>query len=48
MSEVVRIGSLIIFHLSKLWKAKFFKLCDYISGEAAGEIGDWSFLGVKG
>ena len=29
-SEVVRIGSIIIFHLSKLWKAKFFILCDVI------------------
>ena len=28
MSEVVRIGSIIIFHLSKLWKAKFFILCE--------------------
>ena len=26
-SEVVRIGSIIIFHLSKLWKARFFILC---------------------
>ena len=39
MSEVVRIGSIIIFHLSELRKAKFFILCDRnISGEAAGEI----------
>ena len=30
MSEVVRIGSIIIFHLSKLRKAKFFILCDVI------------------
>ena len=29
-SEVIRIGSIIIFHLSKLWKAKFFILCDII------------------
>ena len=29
-SEVVRSGSKIIFHLSKLWKAKFFILCDVI------------------
>ena len=29
-SDVVRIGSIIIFHLSKLWKAKFFILCDVI------------------
>ena len=26
----MRIGSVIIFHLSKLWKAKFFVLCDVI------------------
>ena len=30
MSDVVRIGSIIIFHQSKLWKAKFFILCDDI------------------
>ena len=30
IGEVVRIGSIIIFHLSKLWKAKFFILCDAI------------------
>ena len=30
ISDVVRIGSTIIFHLSKLWKAKFFILCDVI------------------
>ena len=30
ISEVVRICSIIIFHLSKLWKAKFFILCDVI------------------
>ena len=30
ISEVVRIGSIIIFHLSKLWRAKFFILCDVI------------------
>ena len=29
-SEEVRIDSIIIFHLSKLWKAKFFILCDVI------------------
>ena len=28
--EVVRISSIFIFHLSKLWKAKFFILCDVI------------------
>ena len=26
--DVVRIGSIIIFRLCKLWKAKFFILCD--------------------
>ena len=30
ISEVARIVSIIIFHLSKLWKAKFSKLCDVI------------------
>ena len=30
MSEVVRIGSIIIFYLSKLWKARFFILCDIL------------------
>ena len=30
ISEVVRIGSIIIFHLSRLWKDKFFILCDVI------------------
>ena len=30
MSEVVRIESIIIFHLSKLWRAKFFILCGVI------------------
>ena len=29
-SEVVRIGSIIIFHLGKLWRAKFFILCDVL------------------
>ena len=28
ISEAVRIGSIIIFHLSKLWKPKFFILRD--------------------
>ena len=31
MSEVMRIGSIIISHLSKLWKVKFLILCDVIS-----------------
>ena len=30
VSGVVRIGSVIIRHLSELWKAKFFILCDVI------------------
>ena len=30
ISEVARIGSIIIFHLRKQWKAKFFILCDVI------------------
>ena len=30
VSEVVRIGSIIVFHLSKLWRTKFFILCDGI------------------
>ena len=30
MSEVVRIGSIIIFHLRKPWKDKFFIMCDVI------------------
>ena len=30
ISELVGIGSIIIFHLSKLWKAKFSILCVYI------------------
>ena len=30
MSEVGRIGSMTIFDLSKLWKAKFSILCDVI------------------
>ena len=30
MRDVVRIGSIIIFHLRKQWKAKFFILCDVI------------------
>ena len=37
MSEVVRIGIIIIFHLSKLKKVIHTVRCD-ISGEAAGEI----------
>ena len=46
----MRSGSIIIFHLiTNLWKAKFSILCDAnISGEAAGEIWNWSLLGVTG
>ena len=42
----MRIGGLIIFHLSKLWKVKFFILCDVIliSGEAEEEIWNWSLM----
>ena len=29
-SEVVRCGNIIIFYLSKQWKAKFFIVCDVI------------------
>ena len=43
---MVRIDSIIIFHLSELWKPS--SLCCNISGEAAGEIGNWSLLGMKG
>ena len=44
-SEIVRIGSIIIFHLSKLWKAKFFFiLCEVIF--QARLQGNWSLLGV--
>ena len=40
--EVVRNGCIIIFHLSKLWKAKFFipRRCT-ISVEDAGEVWNW-------
>ena len=38
MSEVVRIGSIMIFHLNNLWKVLFFILCQCnISDEAADE-----------
>ena len=46
ISEVARIGSIIIFHLGKLRKAKFFTLCDVtFLVRLQGEI--WSLLGVK-
>ena len=49
IGEVVGIGCLIIFHLSKLWKAKFFILCDVIFLVRLTEkfdIDHW-LLGVK-
>ena len=48
MSEVARIGSLIIFHLSKAMKSQILHTmsCN-ISGEVAGERWDRSLLGVK-
>ena len=50
LSEVVRIGSIIVFHLSNLWNAKLLITSVWcnISGEAAGETWSWSLLGVKG
>ena len=40
---------MIIVHLSKLWEATFFILWCDISGEAhAGELWNWSLLGVRG
>ena len=38
ISEVARIGSIIISHLSKLWKAKFFTVWWNIYGEAVGKF----------
>ena len=34
--------------MAKLWKAAFFCTVWYVSSEAAGEIWNWSLLGVKG
>ena len=34
----MRIGSIIIFHLSKLWKAKFFRILASVSCNITGEI----------
>ena len=49
MREVVRMGSLIIFRLSKVMKSQVLHtVCGCISGEAAGEIWSWSLLGAKG
>ena len=49
LREAARIGSMIIFHLTKLWKPKFSILCDVLNifGQASGKIWNWSFLGVK-
>ena len=44
----MRIASVIIFHLSKLWKAKFSMLCDVtFLARLQGKL-DFSLLGVKG
>ena len=45
ISEVVRIGSIIIFYLSKLWSQVHHTVWCNISAEAAGEIWHWSLLG---
>ena len=47
-SDVVRIGSIIISRPSKLWKATLHSVWSYMFCEAAGEIWNWSLLGVKG
>ena len=47
MGEVVRIGSVIIFVWVSYEKPNSsYAVWCYISGEAAGEIWDWSLLGV--
>ena len=38
VSGELRIGSIIIFHLSKLWKAKFFVLCDVLMVRLQGKF----------
>ena len=50
ISEVVRIGNIIIFHLSKLWKAKFFILCDVVVFlvRMQEKFWSWPLFGVKG
>ena len=48
MSEVARIGSVISFHLSKLWKAKFSILCDVIFLVRQQGKFDIDHLGLKG
>ena len=40
----MRIGSIIIFHLSNLWKAKFFILCDVIIYFWLGSRGNLKFI----
>ena len=47
MDEVVRIGTTIIFHMSKLMPSSSNCVMQY-SGKATGEIWNWSLLGVKG
>ena len=49
ISEVVRIGSIIIFQSESAMKSKVLHTvwCN-IPGEAAGEIWNWSLLGLKG
>ena len=49
VSVVVRIGSIIILRLSKLWKAKFSILCDviFLVRLQDWEMWNWSPLGVK-
>ena len=44
----MRIGSIIIFHLSTLWKAKFPILCDVIFLLRLQGKFEWSLLGLKG
>ena len=52
ISEVARIGSIIIFHLRKLWKAKFSILCDVIFlvrlQEKLEIDHSWEFKGQEG
>ena len=48
ISEVARVDSIIIFHLSKATKSQVLHtVWCYIFGEAAGEIWHWSLLGIK-
>ena len=47
-TEVVRIGSISIFHLSKLWKATFVTLCDVIFLVRLQKKKRRSLLGAKG